>query len=82
MKPKMRAIDMALRLNLDEEGNPKPQQQLPYIEKLDDLLPEGGGDEEPMPILIREEEKDDNTNRDNDCVDTKIIINANKCLGK
>lgn len=78
MKPKMRAIDMALRLNLDEEGNPKPQQQLSLIE---DLLSEEGVDEEPMPILIREEEKNIK-NSDNDCNETKSSIVVNKCFGK
>lgn len=70
MKPKMRAIDMALRLNLDEEGNPKPQIAAQLVKESfiideNDFFNEtvSHNDEifvdELMPILQREEKKDE-----------------------
>lgn len=54
MKPKMRAIDMALKLNLDEEGNPKPQ-PISMPGSLYGFIGLDNNGDEAMPILIREE---------------------------
>ncbi|KAI1718101.1 transcriptional repressor CTCFL [Ditylenchus destructor] len=95
MRPKMHAIDMALNLNLDEHGNPRPVTEA-TAEALRNhsgssllvtpLKPESNDMtavsdlEESMPILIREEQIDDQKSDETQKGSIKSPANGTKNL--
>lgn len=95
MRPKMHAIDMALNLNLDEHGNPRPVTEA-TAEALRNhsgssllvtpLKPESNDMtavsdlEESMPILIREEQIDDQKSHETQKGSIKSPANGTKNL--